>query len=354
MKERRQAWSVIMDVVITTINEPTAAVRAFAENAQVSRVILIGDKKTPHTESTDRVRYVGVEEQRDLFPVLADSLPFNHYCRKIIGYLIAAQAGGRSIYDTDDDNLPYEFWDLPDFSGFDLLLRSSKDWINIYELFTDRKVWPRGLPLDRIRETGQYETEAASNLQIALIQGLADIEPDVDAVYRLVIGEHVKFEQNRRFAVDRFVYSPFNSQNTYWKAEYLPLMYLPATPSIRFTYILRGYVAQRLIWEQDALIGFCSPTVYQDRNPHDFMTDFRDEIPMYDQCDAVISFLNNVSLKGHMSDDLVTVYEGLISIGVCGKSEIATLHAWLEACGSIAAGKPPGQRPMSPRSDDSN
>lgn len=326
---------MVMDIVITTINEPTTAVRAFADKACVSRVILVGDRKTPPIESTERIRYVDTEEQRDLFPALSESLPYNHYCRKIIGYLLAAQAGGPYIYDTDDDNIPYEHWGLPEFDGFDAVVRSANDWINIYELFTDRKVWPRGLPLDRILDTGQFEIEQASDLQIALIQGLADVEPDVDAVYRLVVGENVEFERNTRFAVGRFVYSPFNSQNTYWKSEFLPLMYLPVTTSFRFTDILRSYVAQRLVWEKGALIAFCSPTVFQDRNPHDIMADFRDEIPMYQQCDAVISMLNSLELEGDLSADLLTVYQGLISMGVCQDHEMTTLRAWLDACGNL-------------------
>lgn len=325
-----------MNIVITTINAPTEAVMKFSGMEGVSRLILVGDKKTPDIQSNGLMSYYGITDQNDLFPKLSRSLPCNHYCRKILGYLIAARGGGDYIYDTDDDNIPYDTWTLPDLSKINSLIKSSDDWVNIYQLFTEKKVWPRGLPLTYIGESRNYEIEKLQGVvNIAVIQGLADDEPDVDAIYRLVIGERIRFDPDLIYAIDRYVYSPFNSQNTYWKSSFLPLMYLPVTVTFRFTDILRGYIAQRLIWEKDAYIAFCSPTVYQDRNAHDLMTDFKDEIPMYERCNEVVNALNALTLSGHLSDDILKAYQALVRIGVCSKSELETLTYWLEVCSEL-------------------
>ena len=52
-------------------------------------------------------------------------------------------------------------------------------------------------------------------------------------------------------------------------------MYLPAFVSFRFTDILRGYVAQRIMWDYGLRLGFLPPNVFQKRNEHDLMADFR-------------------------------------------------------------------------------
>lgn len=46
----------------------------------------------------------------DFFPAfsIASELPFKSYTRKNIGYLYAISQGAEWIYDTDDDNKPYD------------------------------------------------------------------------------------------------------------------------------------------------------------------------------------------------------------------------------------------------------
>ena len=112
-------------------------------------------------------------------------------------------------------------------------------------------------------------------------QGLVDGDPDVDAVYRLVLDLPFRFERGASVALGTGAWCPFNSQNTSWWPDAYALMYLPAYCSFRMTDIWRSFVAQRIAWENGWSVLFREATVRQRRNPHDLMRDFRDEVPGY-------------------------------------------------------------------------
>lgn len=68
----------------------------------------------------------------------ASVIPPNSYTRKMLGYLIAANAGAKWIRETDDDNAPNEtfFSNIPT----SILAREPEPidaWVNIYSYFTD-------------------------------------------------------------------------------------------------------------------------------------------------------------------------------------------------------------------------
>src|SRR5438270_335676 len=71
-------------------------------------------------------------------------------------------------------------------------------------------------------------------------QGLADENPDVDAIYRLAFPLPLTFRTDRRIALGGSAWCPFNSQNTTWTREAFPLLYLPSYCSFRMTDIWRS------------------------------------------------------------------------------------------------------------------
>ena len=100
-------------IVITSINAPNAALKAFAEGASANgfRFIVIGDTKSPADFALEGCDYYSVDRQLSLQSGFAALCPTRHYARKNIGYLVAARAGAEIIRDTDDDNLPRAaFW----------------------------------------------------------------------------------------------------------------------------------------------------------------------------------------------------------------------------------------------------
>src|SRR6185436_15069807 len=126
------------------------------------------------------------------------------------------------------------------------------------------------------------ETQPASVSQVYPIQqGLADENPDVDAVYRMTSSLPLSFNKRNPIVLDKNAWCPFNSQNTTWFKEAFPLLYLPSYCSFRMTDIWRSFVAQRIAWSCNWSILFHNATVRQERNEHSLIRDFEDEIPGY-------------------------------------------------------------------------
>jgi hypothetical protein len=131
---------------------------------------------------------------------------------------------------------------------------------------------------------------------------------------------------------------PFNSQNTSWWPQAYPLLYLPAHCSFRMTDIWRSFVAQRIAWANDWGILFHEPTVWQDRNEHNLMRDFADEVPGYLHNREMGAALAALELKPgveHLGDNLRSCYETLVRRGWVGEAELPLLEAWLADLSAI-------------------
>ena len=273
---------MIKYIVITSIFDPTEAVVAFSKMKDY-RLIVVGDRKSPEDWHCKNVDYISVLQQEKLHFKLATVLPYNHYCRKMLGYLKAMQNGANYIIDTDDDNIPKINWRFPKFEGKYDCITKGEGFVNIYQLYTKQKIWPRGLPLKLINT--QFELEKKIEIKeckVGIWQGLADEDPDVDAIYRLTNDKACYFEEREPVVCGQSIISPFNTQNTIIRKELFVLMYLPTYVTFRFTDILRGLVAQPIMWLYGYQLGFVNATVVQKRNPHDYMKDFISEIPMYE------------------------------------------------------------------------
>jgi hypothetical protein len=318
-------------IVITSIFDPTEAVLAFAKMKEYTLVV-VGDKKSPADWHCDNVVYLSVEQQNAMGYALNEALPYNHYSRKMLGYLYAIQQGAEIIVDTDDDNIPKDNWVFPEFEGEFDLLAGGLGFVNVYQLYTDKKIWARGLPLRLINKTFELEKDISkATCKVGLWQGLADEDPDVDAIYRLTSDEPCYFNNRAPLVLDKGTISPFNTQNTAICKELYPLMYLPTFVTFRFTDILRGLVAQPLMWHYGYQLGFLDATVVQKRNPHDYFKDFISEIPMYQHTEKVIELCNESIVDGlSLSENLYKIYEALCAHGIVEERELATLKVWLE------------------------
>jgi hypothetical protein len=100
-----------------------------------------------------------------------------------MGYLYAMQNGAEVIIDTDDDNIPKSNWEFPEFGGSFESIPGDMGFINIYNYYTDQKIWPRGLPLYLINKVKINNVLKCENFMVGIWQGLADGDPDVDAIY---------------------------------------------------------------------------------------------------------------------------------------------------------------------------
>jgi hypothetical protein len=317
-------------IVITSIFEPTEAVFKFSKMDNY-KLIVVGDKKSPHNWHCDNVEYISPDRQENLSFKLAKTLPYNHYCRKMLGYLKAIQDGAQYIIDTDDDNIPKENWYFPENDAEYDCLEKDMGFINIYQLYTNKKIWARGLPLKLINTQFNLERNLSKKeCKVGVWQGLADEDPDVDAVYRLTDDTPCYFNNREPVILSEGTLSPFNTQNTLVRKELLPLMYLPTSVTFRFTDILRGLIAQPIMWLYDYKLGFINATVIQKRNPHNYMNDFLSEIPMYQHSEKVIEIvLKSISSSESIIGNIYNVYNGLLKDGIVKETEMTPLNAWL-------------------------
>jgi hypothetical protein len=149
------------------------------------------------------------------------------YARKNVGYLLALQQGAQVSTETDDDNLPRAaFWRALAHSVM-APCATGAGWTNKSCYFTDAHIWPRAFPLEAVAPPPRAAllTRTVDRL---IQQGLADENPDVDAVYRMTQPLPLKFERSKPVAPGASAWCPFNSPSTIWFSDALPLLYLPS------------------------------------------------------------------------------------------------------------------------------
>ena len=315
-------------VIITTINPPNKQIEFYSKLNNYD-LIIVADKKTDISKyySTNCV-LLDLPAQKNLAPELYELVPFNSYTRKMFGYVYAIASKYKMIYETDDDNM-FKTRDLTyPFSNKQALV-SDSGFVNLYKNYTDKHIWPRGIPPNHesIRKT--CSIQKTEPVPISIYQGLVDKDPDVDAIYRL---EHsngdVFFDKlyDTNLLLNKFSVCPFNSQNTFWvDRSVMYSMYLPITVTFRYTDILRSFVALFELWKNEKTIAFTPPTAIQERNAHDLQKDKLSETPMYETAEQVCDLL-----KEAFDKDIVGVYEVLLENNIVQKEELTCLKVWLE------------------------
>jgi len=323
-------------VVVTSISAPNAVLREIASQSQARGLnfIVVGDKPSPADFSLDGCEFYSLDRQLSSGLKLAALLPTRHYSRKNLGYLVAMRTRPRYILETDDDNMPWpEFW-AERTEGQIASSLAAVGWVNVYSFFSDANIWPRGLPLDAIRaQHAPFEALPLAPADCPIQQGMADGNPDVDAIYRLALPLPIHFLPGRRVALGPGAWSPFNSQNTAWFPKAYPLLYLPSACSFRLTDIWRSFVAQRIAWENGWSVLYKSPDVSQERNEHDLMRDFADEVPGYLHNRAIAGCLDAFKLAAgpeNVAENLIRCYEELIRLSMVGAGEMALVRAWVD------------------------
>lgn len=341
--------------VITTVQPPTACVRKFASllSSQSTPLLIVGDSKGPFAYDLTGTELWTLDRQQSLTFTLAGKLPTKHYSRKNLGYLIAMDRRATMIYETDDDNGPLDTWRMRDVRTKAVTL-SPQRWSNVYRWFSSDLIWPRGFPLESIRDeatlpkAGAVKQESAGYAPIQ--QGLADNAPDVDAVWRLVLDRDFCFKSAPSVVLPPGTWCPFNSQSTWWWPEAFPLLYLPSYCSFRMTDIWRGFVAQRCLWELGAGVVFHAPEVSQERNMHSLIGDFQAEVPGYLRNASIAITLDKVRLQSginNVCDNLFRCYEALVSSNELPTDELPLVESWcrdlsvLQSAGRWATGDPP-------------
>ena len=329
-------------LIVTSISKPNAVLEALADGATANgwKFHLIGDRRSPADFFLAGCENHAIDAQLHLPFSYAKLCPENSYARKNLGYLVAMHEGADVIVETDDDNFPLAgFWNR---RNIDIDARSiqGQGWINAYRYFTGTFCYPRGFPLTLARASWESTSPDAAQQVTAccpIQQGLANGQPDVDAVFRMLHPADIHFDEALPIALGQGQWCPINSQNTTWFPSVYPLLYLPATCSFRATDIWRGLVAQRILWANGWHVGFHGADVRQDRNEHDPLSDFEQELPVYRHTAEIAARLAALSLSPGIQEipkNLTLCYQTLIRLGILESGEENLLQAWLsDACG---------------------
>lgn len=322
-------------LVVTTIQGPNPVMQSLAAAAAAAkaRFFVLGDRKSPPVYDLPGADYYSLDAQHERFGGFSRQLPVGHYVRKNLGYLAALDAGCEWIVETDDDNFPLDnFFEPPPRTLAVRRLRSDQPWVNVYRHFgPSAPVWPRGFPLEalgaQVRADERIERHEEAPL---LVQGLADDNPDVDAVFRLTRELPVRFDRTAApLSLEAGLWCPFNSQNTWFHRSIVALTYLPAHCSFCMTDIWRSFVAQRCLWAMGRRLVFTAPSVRQERNEHNLLRDFGDEVPGYLNNARMAQVLAATTLTGEPAADLGLCYRALVAEGFMPAAELELVEAWL-------------------------
>ncbi len=258
-------------------------------------LVVIGDKKTPGDYRLARGAYVSPEEQEKFDPALSEAIGWNSIQRRNFGFLWAKQMQADVVAVVDDDNIPLEGW------GQNLLLGQEIE-VNYYE--TDLPafdplgatnyghLWHRGYPLELVPKR-DYSKKKRKKIRVDIQADLWNGDPDVDAICRIEHAPECQFDANL-FPMAASKISPFDSQNTFIKAEMLKDYFM--FPHVgRMDDIWPGYYVQAKGYK----VVYCKPSVYQERNEHDLLRDMRGEY---------IGYENNLKLIKDIARDPESIF----------------------------------------------
>lgn len=219
----RNKWAVC-----TTIFEPSEALRGVAA-LKDWRLVVVGDEggATFGMNASNTV-FLDVKAQRQLagqYAGLLNLLPWKHFGRKNVGYLWAVMHGADAVWDFDDDNvlkLGYEPAMLLSNVNHVSVSGSNCEAFNPYPHMGDPSAatagvppaWPRGFPLQLIRQPCNTSLHPGDASRVAVVQSLADTDPDVDGIFRLTRGVPFKFwdDQHRTLVIPHGTLTPWNAQ----------------------------------------------------------------------------------------------------------------------------------------------
>jgi hypothetical protein len=327
-------------IIITTINYPAQAVKTIAKTKRDWTILAVADRKTPPDWSCQNVQLLSIDDQMAFDSDFVQECPFDHYARKNVGYLKAIRDGAQVIAETDDDNIPKENFLTSVNQSVKGRLVEKSGWENVYTHFTDKRIWPRGFPLEYINQS--FEASSSLNgesvFDCPIQQYLVDGNPDVDAIYRLTTKVDMKFQPNT-VVLSEGTFCPFNSQNTIWWPDAFALLYLPSSVSFRVTDIWRSFIAQICLHKAGKKVAFGQATMFQARNEHSLVRDFADEIDGYLNNAGIMELLSNIRLSNEpnqIGTNMRVCYERLVEAKIVPQNELRLVDLWLKDIGRFA------------------
>ncbi|RZR76857.1 hypothetical protein BHM03_00001774 [Ensete ventricosum] len=339
-------------IIVSVSAYPTGSLRSLAR-IKGWQLLAVGNSVTPPDWSLRGAIFLSLDEQARLGFRTVDYLPYNSHVRKSVGYLFAIQHGAKVIFDADD-RAEVLGGDLGKHFDLDLvgeaaaaapkqpiLLQYShaepnRTVVNPYVHFGQRSVWPRGLPLENVGDIGHEEfyTEVYSGRQF-IQQGLSNGLPDVDSVFYFTRKSSdlesfdIRFDEDApKLALPQGLMVPVNSFNTIFHAQAFWGLMLPVSVSSMASDVLRGYWAQRMLWEIGGFVAVYPPTVHRADKARSYP--FAEEKDLHVNVGRLIKFLVSWRSSKH------TLFERILHLsyvmaeeGFWTEQDLEFTAAWL-------------------------
>ena len=262
-------------IATTTINKPTKALKIFANNKNCKLIVAL-DKKSPEFKLKNAI-VLTTNYQEKKWPKLSKLVGWNCIQRRNFAILEAYQRGADIIALIDDDNIPYQSW-------FKNIFVNKK--INCNEIKTNKiifdpvgytnhsNLWHRGMPLELVNSR-KYKLNKKTNFTPDIQANFWNGDPDIDAVCRMIFRPECKFNKSK-FPFFSKKISPFNSQNTLLSRKVIKDYFL-------YPHIGRmdDIWASFYVTSKKYKVLYGEPSVYQERNVHNLVKDFKDEVIGY-------------------------------------------------------------------------
>tara|TARA_B100001093_G_scaffold138713_1_gene131277 strand:+ start:5173 stop:6081 length:909 start_codon:yes stop_codon:yes gene_type:complete len=283
-------------IATTTINPPTKALKLFAKNKNCKLIVAL-DKKSKRFNLKNSV-VLSTKYQEKKWPKLSKLIGWNCIQRRNFAILEAYNRGAEVIALIDDDNIPYKNW-------FKNIYVDKK--INCKEILTNKKIfdpvgytnhsnlWHRGLPLELVNNR-KYKIGKKNLIRPDIQANFWNGDPDIDAVCRMIFKPECNFKKSL-FPFFSKKISPFNSQNTLISRKVVRDYFL-------FPHIGRmdDIWASFYVTSKNYKVIYNEPTVYQQRNVHNLIKDFKDEY---------IGYTNSLNLVENLYKDSNNIYKFL-------------------------------------------
>ncbi len=285
-------------VATTTINKTTETLKKF-DKSNICKVIIALDKKSKKLVGLKNSIILSTKYQEKKWPKLSKLVGWNCIQRRNFAILQALEMGAKQIALIDDDNIPYNNW-------FKINYLNKKSFVNKYSLnknifdpigLTNYKdLWHRGFPIEYVKNRKYKKSTVKKKIKFDIQAGFWNGDPDIDAICRMIYKPECKFVKNTfPFFSDQI--TPFNSQNTIINRNVFKDYFL-------FPHIGRmdDIWASFYVTSKKYKVVYVEPTVYQKRNAHDLIKDFKQEY---------IGYVNSSNLVKQLKKNPENIYKFL-------------------------------------------
>ena len=280
-------------IVTTTINSPTEAIRKF-DNMPNWKLIVVADKKTPKNYKLKNGIFLSTLDQMKIDKKLSNVIGWNCIERRNFGFILAKKLGAKIIATVDDDNIPYKFWGQNLLVGKTLNINYFQTKCEVFDplYVTNYKyLWHRGFPLNLL-DNRQAIFIGKKKIKVDIQADFWNGDPDIDALCRKMYSPNCMFKNNR-FPFFSKKLSPFNSQNTFLDANLLKFYFMFPDQG-RLHDIWASYYIQ---YKKKVNVIYNRASVYQQRNKHNIVKDFKEEFIGIKNTYKIISKMRSKKFK---------------------------------------------------------